>query len=82
MFARELIQYNSATASVSTNARLRWEYQAGSELFVVYNEESYTSSLGGQGLPTRSTIVKVNRLFHYRPARLRPRPTSMEAPPR
>ncbi len=49
---------------------------------MVYNEERYTSSLGVQGLSTRSIIVKVNRLFHYRLARLRPRPTSMEAPPR
>ena len=82
IFARALIQYNSATASVSTNARLRWEYQAGSELFVVYNEDRNTSSLGVRGLSTRSIIVKVNRLFHYRLARLRQRPTSMEAPPR
>ena len=65
MFASALIQYNSATASVSTNARLRWEYQPGSELFVVYNEDRNTSSLGVQGLSTRSIIVKVNRLFRY-----------------
>jgi hypothetical protein len=65
MFASALIQYNSATGSVSTNARLRWEYQPGSELFVVYNEDRNTSSLGVQGLSTRSIIVKVNRLFRY-----------------
>lgn len=33
--------------------------------FVVYNEERNTSSLGVQGLSTRSIIVKVNRLFRY-----------------
>jgi len=65
MFASALVQYNSATGSVSTNARLRWEYQPGSELFVVYNEDRNTSSLGVQGLSTRSIIVKVNRLFRY-----------------
>ena len=65
MFASALIQYNSATGSFSTNARLRWEYQPGSELFVVYNEDRNTSSLGVQGLSTRSIIVKVNRLFRY-----------------
>ena len=65
MFASALIQYNSATGSVSTNARLRWEYQPGSELFVVYNEDRNTSALGVQGLSTRSIIVKVNRLFRY-----------------
>jgi hypothetical protein len=65
MFASALVQYNSATGSVATNARLRWEYQPGSELFVVYNEDRNTSSLGVQGLSTRSIIVKVNRLFRY-----------------
>jgi len=65
MFASALIQYNSSTGSVSTNARLRWEYQPGSELFVVYNEDRNTSALGVQGLSTRSIIVKVNRLFRY-----------------
>jgi hypothetical protein len=37
----------------------------GSELFVVYNEERNTSSLGVQGPSTRSIIIKVNRLFRY-----------------
>jgi hypothetical protein len=32
---------------------------------VVYNEDRNTSSLGVQGLSTRSIIVKVNRLFRY-----------------
>jgi len=36
-----------------------------SELFVVYNEDRNTSSLGVRGLSTRSIIVKVNRLFRY-----------------
>ena len=65
MFASARVQYNSANGSVSTNARLRWEYQPGSELFVVYNEDRNTSALGVQGLSTRSIIVKVNRLFRY-----------------
>ena len=42
MFVSALVQYNSAINAVSTNARLRWEYQPGSELFVVYNEERNT----------------------------------------
>jgi hypothetical protein len=41
----------------------QWEYQPGSELFVVYNEDRNTSSLGVQGLSIRTIIVKVNRLF-------------------
>ncbi len=65
MFASALVQYNSSTSSVSTNARLRWEYQPGSELFVVYNEDRNTLSRGFPGLTTRALIVKVNRLFRY-----------------
>ena len=65
MFVSALVQYNSSTSSVSTNARLRWEYQPGSELFVVYNEDRNTLSQGFPGLTTRALIVKVNRLFRY-----------------
>jgi hypothetical protein len=65
MFVSTLVQYNSSTNSVSTNARLRWEYQPGSELFLVYNDERNTLSRGFPGLNTRALIVKVNRLFRY-----------------
>jgi hypothetical protein len=65
MFVSALLQYNSGTNSVSTNARLRWEYQPGSELFVVYNEERNTLARSFPGLSSRALIVKVNRLFRY-----------------
>ena len=62
MFGSALVQYNSSTNTVALNARLRWEYQPGSELFVVYNESRDT--LGRAGVtPGRALIVKVNRLF-------------------
>jgi hypothetical protein len=38
MFVSALVQYNSSNSAVSSNVRLRWEYQPGSELFVVFNE--------------------------------------------
>ena len=69
MFASALLQYNSTNHLMSANARLRWEYAPGSELFVVYNEERDT--LGGIGAPrfpelaNRSFIVKVNRLLRF-----------------
>lgn len=65
MFVSALLQYNSSTNSVSTNARLRWEYQPGSELFVVYNEERNTLARSFPALSTRAFIVKINRLFRY-----------------
>jgi hypothetical protein len=65
MFASALVQYNSSTNAVATNARLRWEYQPGSELFIVYNDERNTLSRGFPALNTRSVIVKVNRLLRF-----------------
>jgi hypothetical protein len=65
MFASALVQYASSTHRVSTNARLRWEYQPGSELFVVYNEERDTVIARFPDLQNRAFIVKVNRLFRF-----------------
>ncbi|MGC4081915.1 MAG: DUF5916 domain-containing protein [Vicinamibacterales bacterium] len=66
LFASALVQYNSSTHSVSTNARLRWEYRPGSELFVVYNEERDSEATAGTpGLLNRSFVVKVNRFFRF-----------------
>jgi hypothetical protein len=61
LFVSALVQFNSATSTVSTNARLRWEYLPGSELFIVYNDERNT--LLAPTLRNRALIVKVNRLF-------------------
>lgn len=66
MFASALVQYNSSTRAVSTNARLRWEYRPGSELFVVYNEERDSDAPSGlPGLFNRAFIVKVNRFLRF-----------------
>ena len=69
MFASALLQYNSTNHLMSANARLRWEYAPGSELFVVYNEERDT--LDGIGAPrfpelaNRSFIIKITRLLRF-----------------
>jgi hypothetical protein len=65
MFVSALVQYNSGASAVSANARLRWEYQPGSELFVVYNEERSTLSRRFPSLSNRAIIVKINRLFRF-----------------
>ncbi len=65
MFASALVQYNSSADIVSVNARLRWEYQPGSELFVVYNEERDTLRPSVSGMLNRALIVKINRLFRF-----------------
>ena len=66
MFVSALIQYNSSNNALSSNVRLRWEYQPGSELFVVFNEQRDT--LTPQRFPeleNRAFIVKLNRLFRF-----------------
>jgi hypothetical protein len=65
MFVSTLVQYNSGTNALATNARLRWEYRPGSELFIVYNDERNTLSRGFPSLNNRAVIVKVNRLFRF-----------------
>jgi hypothetical protein len=65
LFVSSLVQYNSSNHSVATNARLRWEYRPGSELFVVYNEGRDTETRGVPDLQNRSLIVKVNRLLRF-----------------
>jgi hypothetical protein len=65
MFTSALVQFNSANHVVSANVRLRWEYQPGSEFFVVYNEERDTFGPRFPELANRSLIVKINRLFRF-----------------
>ena len=66
LFASALVQYNSSTHTVSANARLRWEYRPGSELFVVYNEERDSDAPPTvPGLFNRAFIVKVNRFLRF-----------------
>ena len=68
MFFSGLIQYNSATNTVSNNLRLRWEYSPGSELFVVYTEDWDTDPLlpdHFSELRNRGFVIKVNRLFRF-----------------
>jgi hypothetical protein len=65
MFVSGLVQYNSGNSTFSTNVRLRWEYQPGSELFVVYNDGRETGLGGLPRLRNRSLVIKANRLFRF-----------------
>ena len=65
MFVSALVQYNSSNDSLGANLRFRWEYQPGSELFVVYNEQRDTRTRGYPELENRAFIVKINRLFRF-----------------
>ena len=66
MFVSALLQYNSSNASLGANVRLRWEYQPGSELFVVYNDQRDTwLDRGFPMLENRAFVVKVTRQFRF-----------------
>ncbi len=65
MFVSALLQYQSRTDTFTTNARLRWEYQPGSELFIVYNDGRTTLSDGFPQVENRSFVVKMTRLLRW-----------------
>lgn len=65
IFLGALVQFNSSNDALSTNVRFRWEYQPGSDLYVVYNDGRDTTRGGFPTLQTRSLIVKLTRLFRF-----------------
>ena len=70
MFFGGLIQYSPISDTISANLRLRWEYQPGSELFVVYNDQRDVAdfSFGARRWPelkNRAFVIKFNRLFRF-----------------
>ena len=64
MFVAALLQYNSADNAIGSNVRFRWEYQPGSELFVVYTDERDTLN-PRPFLLNRAFVVKLTRLFRF-----------------
>jgi hypothetical protein len=64
MLVAALLQYNSTGNSMTTNIRFRWEYQPGSELFVVYSDGRDTLQRFPQ-LLNRGFTVKMTRLFQF-----------------
>ena len=64
MFVAALLQYNSADNAIGSNVRFRWEYQPGSELFVVYTDERDTLNPRPL-LLNRAFVVKLTRLFRF-----------------
>ena len=64
MFVAALIQYQSAAKTATSNVRFRWEYQPGSELFVVYSDGRDTNDAGfPPPILNRSFVVKITKLF-------------------
>jgi hypothetical protein len=66
MILSSLVQYNISGHSVTSSARLRWEYRPGSELFLVYSDgRNLLDSQTPAGLLSRSIAVKITRLMRF-----------------
>lgn len=64
LYLSGLLQYGTASESVSANLRLRWEYAPGSEVFLVYTEERNTDVFDRfSELSNRGLVLKVTRLL-------------------
>jgi hypothetical protein len=64
-FFAALVQYNTSNSSLSMNLRYRWEYQPGSDIFIVYTDGRDTTSDGYPELRNQSFVVKFTRLFRF-----------------
>ncbi|MBI4887839.1 MAG: carbohydrate binding family 9 domain-containing protein, partial [Acidobacteria bacterium] len=60
-----LTQFNPSARSLTSSARMRWEYTPGSELFVVYSDGRDTASARYPMLQNRSFAVKITRLLRF-----------------
>jgi Domain of unknown function (DUF5916) len=62
-FLSALVQYNSEDGAMALNARFRWEYRPGSDLFVVYSDGRSTLEHGFPRLQNRALTIKLTRFF-------------------
>ena len=68
IFASAFVQYNSTNSTFSTNLRLRWEYEPGSEFFVVYTNDQNMNPLTpnrSSEMLNRAFVFKFNKLFRF-----------------
>ena len=60
-----LTQFNPSSHSLTSSARMRWEYTPGSELFVVYSDGRDTAARSFPLMQNRSIAVKATRLLRF-----------------
>ncbi len=65
MFMAALVQYQSRSSSLSSNLRLRWEYQPGSDFFLVYSDGRTTIGPNYPELENRSIVIKLTKLLRW-----------------
>jgi hypothetical protein len=65
MFVSGLVQYNSTFNTLESNIRWRWEYQPGSDLYVVYTDARDTFGPRSAVLMNRGFAIKATRLLRF-----------------
>ena len=65
MYVGALVQYNSSTRALETNFRWRWEFEPGSDLFLVYTDGRDTTGRGFSRLVNRGLAIKFTRFFRF-----------------
>ena len=60
-----LTQFNPTARTLTSSARMRWEYTPGSELFVVYSDGRDTGARAFPLMQNRSFAVKATRLLRF-----------------
>ncbi len=65
MFVSALVQYHSGSRTLETNARWRWEYEPGSDLFLVYTDGRETSRRGFPELVNRGIAIKATKFLRF-----------------
>jgi hypothetical protein len=65
MFVSGLVQYNSSLNTLESNIRWRWEYQPGSDLYVVYTDGRDTFGPRTAALMNRGVAIKATRLLRF-----------------
>jgi hypothetical protein len=65
MFISGLVQYNSSFNTLESNIRWRWEYQPGSDLYVVYTDGRDTFGPRTAALMNRGVAIKATRLLRF-----------------
>jgi hypothetical protein len=65
MTVSALVQYNSSLNTVESNIRWRWEYQPGSDVYVVYTDARDTFGPRSALLMNRGLAIKATRLLRF-----------------
>lgn len=60
-----LTQFNPNAHTLTSSARMRWEYTPGSEMFVVYSDGRDTATSGFPGMQNRTLAIKATRLMRF-----------------